>query len=246
MARTAADTALILQAIAHYDAQDIHCQRFPPVFYPSAMEESTAALRLGLARDFWNDLDDEVCSAVNTAVSVFTQLTSSARDISLSTIADRTLVGCEAYVYHQQYLPAHENDYDPETLRRIRSGADVTVAQYVQARHDLLRQRREILHLFDQVDLVITPTTPHLPPSFAELESAPNQLRSRELIMLRNTRPFNVLGLPSISICCGFSRSGLPIGVQISSAPGADGLVLALAHSYQKQTGWHKKTPPTA
>jgi aspartyl-tRNA(Asn)/glutamyl-tRNA(Gln) amidotransferase subunit A len=246
LARTAADAALILQAIAYYDAQDIYCQRFPPVFYPSAIEESTAALRLGLAREFWNDVEDEVRQAVDAAVTIFTQMTASARDISLSTTADRTLVRCEPYVYHQQYLPARENDYHPETLRRIRGGADVTAAQYVQAQHDLLRQRREILQLFGQVDLVITPTTPHLPPSFAELESAPEQLRSRELIMLRNTRPFNVLGLPSVSICCGFSRSGLPIGIQISGAPGADGLVLALAHSYQKQTGWHKKHPPTA
>src|SRR5205807_9427780 len=132
------------------------------------------------------------------------------------------------------------------TLKRIRSGADVTAPQYVQAYHDLLRQRREILHLFDQVDLIVTPTTPHLPPSFAELEAAPDQLRNRELVMLRNTRPFNMLGLPAVSLCCGFSKSGLPIGLQIAGAPGADGVVLALAHAYQKQTEWHKKRPLVA
>ncbi len=243
MARTAADAALMLQAIAHYDPQDIYCQRFPPVFYPSAIEESTAALRLGVAREFWNDVDEEVRRAVDAAVAALSKLAAGAREISLSTEADRTLVRCEPYTYHQQYLPKHESDYDPETLKRIRSGADVTATQYIQAYRDLLRQRREILELFEQVDLIVTPTTPLLPPSLAELQAAGNQLRSKELVMLRNTRPFNMLGLPSISLCCGFSKSGLPIGVQISGAPGADGVVLSLAHAYQKQTDWHKKRP---
>src|SRR5438270_1461360 len=246
MARTAADAAILLQAISYYDPQDIYCQRFPPVFYPSAIEESTSALRLGLAREFWNQIDEEVRRAVDAAVSVLTQLSAGAREINLSTEADRTVVRCEPYAYHQQHLPAHESEYHPDTLKRIRSGADVTAPQYVQAYRDLLRQRREILHLFEQVDLIITPTTPQLPPSFAELEAAPDKLRNRELVMLRNTRPFNMLGLPAVSLCCGFSKSGLPIGLQIAGAPGADGVVLALAHAYQKQTDWHKKRPPVA
>jgi aspartyl-tRNA(Asn)/glutamyl-tRNA(Gln) amidotransferase subunit A len=243
MARTAADAAIMLQAIAYYDAQDIYCQRFPPVFYPSAIEEPTAALRLGLAREFWNQIDDEVRSAVDAALAAITALTAGAHEIILSTEADRTVVRSEPYAYHQQYLAAHENSYHPETLKRIRSGVDVTASQYIQAYRDLACQRREILQLFEKVDLIITPTTPNLPPSFAELEAAPDQLRNKELVMLRNTRPFNMLGLPSVSVCCGFSRSGLPIGLQITGAPGAEGLTLALAHTYQKQTDWHKKRP---
>ena len=241
--RSAADAALMLQAIAYYDPQDIYCQRFPPVFYPSAIEESTSALRLGLAREFWNGVDEEVGRAVDEAISVLQQFTAGAQEISLSTEADRTVVRCEPYVYHQQHMAAHESDYHPDTLKRIRSGADVTAPQYVQAYRELLRQRREILQRFEQIDLIITPTTPNMPPSFAELEAEPDQLRSRELVMLRNTRPFNMLGLPAVSLCCGFSRSKLPIGLQIAGAPGADGVVLALAHAYQKHTDWHKKLP---
>lgn len=246
MARTAADAALMLQAIAHYDSQDVYCQRFPPVFYPSAIEERTSALRLGLARAFWNEIDEEVARTVDEAVSVLQTLTAGAQEIDLSTEADRTVVRCEPYVYHQQHTAAHESAYHPDTLKRIRSGADVTAPQYVQAYRELLRQRREILQLFERIDLIITPTAPNLPPSFAELEAAPDQLRSRELIMLRNTRPFNMLGLPAVSLCCGFSKSGLPIGLQVAGAPGADGVVLALAHAYQKQTDWHKRRPVAA
>jgi aspartyl-tRNA(Asn)/glutamyl-tRNA(Gln) amidotransferase subunit A len=243
MARTAADAALILQAIAAYDPQDIGSQKFPPVYYPSAIEESTAALRIGVARDYWNEVDGEIKSAVDSAASALARITAGVQEVELSTDTDRTIVRCEAYAYQQKYLPVNEKDYDPETLRRIRTGADVTAPQYIQAQRELLQQRRQILHIFEHVDLILTPTTPLLSPTFAELQAEPDQLRNKEMIMLRNTRPFNVYGLPSISLNCGFSKSGLPIGLQIVGAPGVEGSVLALAHAYQKQTDWHKQKP---
>ena len=243
MARTAADVALILQAIAAYDPQDIGSQKFPPVYYPSAIEESIAGLRLGLARDFWNEVDGEIKSAVDTAVAVLGKITTGTQEVELSTDTDRTLVRCEAYAYHQKYLPANEKDYGPETLRRILSGTDVTAPQYIQAQRALLQQRRQILQMFERVDVIVTPTTPMLAPTFSGLQAAPDQLRNKEMVMLRNTRPFNVYGFPSISVNCGFSKSGLPIGLQIIGAPGAEGPVLALAHAYQKQTDWHKQKP---
>ncbi len=243
MARTAADAALMLQAIAHYDAQDIYCQKFPPVYYPSAIEEATAPLRLGAARDFWKEVDGEISAAVDAAVAELGKITAGIQDVALSTDVDRTVVRSEPYAYHQKYLPKQESAYDPETLKRIRSGADVTAPQYIQAYRELLQQRRQILQMFEKIDLIVTPTTPSLPPSMAELQAAPEQLRSKELIMLRNTRPFNVYGLPSVSLNCGFSKSGLPIGLQITGAPGTEGMVLALTHAYQKQSNWHKKKP---
>jgi aspartyl-tRNA(Asn)/glutamyl-tRNA(Gln) amidotransferase subunit A len=243
MARTAMDAALILQAIASYDPQDLGSQKFPPVYYPSAIEESTAALRLGVARDYWNEVDGEIKSAVDSAMTALARITSGVQEVGLSTDTDRTLVRCEAYAYHQKHFPQEEKNYDPETLRRVRSGADVTAPQYIQAQRDLLQQRRQILQMFERVDLILTPTTPMPAPTFSELQAAPDQLRNKEMIMLRNTRPFNVYGLPSISLNCGFSKSGLPIGLQITGAPGAEGPVLALTHAWQKQTEWHKQKP---
>jgi len=242
MARTAADAALMLQAIAAYDPQDVGSQKFSPVYYPSAMEESISSLRLGLAREFWNEVDAEIAAAVDSAVAALSKLTAGAQEVELPTETDRTLVRCEAYAYHQKHL-AHEQDYNPETLRRIRTGADVTAPQYIQAQRELLQKRRQILQLFERVDLVLTPTTPILAPTLSDLQAAPDQLRNKEMIMLRNTRPFNVYGLPCLSLNSGFSKSGLPIGLQIIGAPGAEGAVLALAHAYQKQTDWHKEKP---
>jgi Asp-tRNA(Asn)/Glu-tRNA(Gln) amidotransferase A subunit family amidase len=203
------------------------------------MEEDCSALRLAVPREFWKDLDPEVEHAVDTALALLTRITAGMREISISTDMDRTVVRCEPYVYHQRYS-AHESQYHPETLKRIRSGSDVTAKDYVEKYRELLHQRREILNIFEEADLIITPTTPLLPPTLAELQAAPADLRRKELILLRNTRPFNVYGLPAVSLCCGFSKTGLPIGLQIAGAPGAEGVVLALARLYEKQTEWHK------
>lgn len=241
--RTVSDAALMLQAISHYDMHDVYCQKFPPVYYPSALAEPVSGLRLATPREFWEELDPEVAAAVDAAIAVLRRITSGTKEISISTDSDRTVVRCEPWVYHQKYLPAHENEYDPETLRRIRSGSDVSASSYIEKYRELLHQRREILHIFEQVDLVLTPTSPVLPLSFAELKERPEELRSRELIMLRNTRPWNIYGLPAISIPCGFSASGLPIGLQIIGAPGSEGTVMSLAYAYETQTDWHKRRP---
>ena len=247
MTHTVSDAALILQAIAHYDPRDIYCQKFPPVYYPSAMEEEDVSrLRLGAPRDFWKDLNPEIEAAVDAAMGLLRGITAGLEEIKLSTDVDRTVVRCEAFVYHQRYLPAHEQEYNPETLKRIRSDADMTAADYIEKHRELLRHRRQVLQLFEEVDLILTPTTPVMPPSFSELEAAPDQLRSKELLMLRNTRPWNVYGLPTISIPCGFSGSGLPIGLQIAGAPGAEATVFALARAYEKQTEWHRARPALA
>ena len=248
LARSVSDAALILQVIASYDQKDIGSQRFPAVHYPADMEETkVAALRLGVMRElFWQELDHEVENAVEEALSVLLKLAAVSRPVSLPMTGDRSVVSCEAFAYHQQFLARDAEKYQPETLRRIRSGAEITAPAYIGKHRELQRMRRSVLDVFEQVDLIITPTCPVLPPAIADLEAQPDLLRPKELIMLRNTRPFNVLGLPTLTLPCGFSRSGLPIGLQITGAPGAEGTVLALASAYERMTEWHKRKPLVA
>src|SRR5947209_2631578 len=244
MTRRVTDAALMLQVIASYDAQDICSQKFAAVHYPAAMQEQKiASLRLGTGREFfWKELNPEIEKAVEEAVALLAGMTAGVRDVPLSVPTDRTVFACEPYAWHQKYLPDHAQEYQPETLRRINSGANVTASQYIEKCQEMQRLRRQITEVFDMIDLLITPTSPMLPPTIAELEAAPDQLRPTEIVMLRNTRPFNVWGLPAISIPCGFSQSGLPIGLQITGAPGQEAMVLALAHAYEKQTEWHKRS----
>jgi aspartyl-tRNA(Asn)/glutamyl-tRNA(Gln) amidotransferase subunit A len=245
MARSTKDAALLLQVIASYDAEDLYAQKFPAVYYPAAMEEShVPSLRLGVPREFfWQDLHPEVESVAQEALAVLTRLTAGAADVQIEPVVDRTVSRCEPFVYHQRFVAEHSDRYDPETLRRIRSGAEVSAAEYIEKHQELLRLRREINSVFEKVDLLVTPTCVTLPPSIAELQSAPEQLRAKELLMLRNTRPFNVYGLPSISVPCGYSQAGLPIGLQITAAPGNEAMVLAAAYAFEQENSWHERRP---
>src|SRR5262249_4463480 len=158
------------------------------------------------------------------------------REFSIPTFDDRTVFKAESYTFHESYLATKSDKYQAETLSRIRSGADVSTSEYVLKLRELKIWRRFAPKFLNGIDLLITPTCPVLPPTVAELQSDPKALRGRELMMLRNTRPFNVLGLPTISVPCGFSKSGLPIGLQITGSVGNEALVLSLAHAYQRET----------
>jgi Asp-tRNA(Asn)/Glu-tRNA(Gln) amidotransferase A subunit family amidase len=94
--------------------------------------------------------------------------------------------------------------------------------------------RRTAPAIFRHIDVLVTPTVPIPPPSFAELGANPDDLRPKELVLLRNTRPFNVLGLPTISIPCGATRSGLPVGLQITGRPWDEASVLCLASALEQ------------
>ncbi|MGZ4900251.1 MAG: amidase family protein, partial [Candidatus Angelobacter sp.] len=133
--------------------------------------------------------------------------------------------------------------YQPETLRRIRTGEKVTPEKILECRRELECVRRDIAATFRDVDLLVTPTTPITAPAIGELKQNPDLLRPRELMLLRNTRPINVWGLPAISIPCGFSPSGLPIGLQIVGPHWGEAKVLQLAHVYEQATAWHKRQP---
>jgi Asp-tRNA(Asn)/Glu-tRNA(Gln) amidotransferase A subunit family amidase len=95
----------------------------------------------------------------------------------------------------------------------------------------------------DEVDVLLTPTVPIPPPLISDLREHPEELRPREVLMLRNTRPFNVWGIPTISIPCGFTKSGLPIGLQLAAAPWRGIVLLQAALEYEEATEWHKKRP---
>jgi Asp-tRNA(Asn)/Glu-tRNA(Gln) amidotransferase A subunit family amidase len=131
--------------------------------------------------------------------------------------------------------------YQPETLRRIRTGEKISAAEYIQRRNELDQERRRARDFFANVDLLVTPTTPIAAPAIADLKKDPAALRPAELTLLRNTRPFNVWGLPAISVPCGFTKSGLPIGLQIAGPHWREDLVLRLAYAYEQAVNFSAK-----
>jgi aspartyl-tRNA(Asn)/glutamyl-tRNA(Gln) amidotransferase subunit A len=132
--------------------------------------------------------------------------------------------------------------YQPATLARIKSGEKISDADMLRAKQELALSRVAIRKIFDDVEILLTPTVPIPPPVIAELKKNPDQLRPTELMMLGNTRPFNVWGIPAISIPCGFTKDGMPIGLQLAAASGQS-LLLQVAYAYEQATEWHKHVP---
>jgi Asp-tRNA(Asn)/Glu-tRNA(Gln) amidotransferase A subunit family amidase len=157
-------------------------------------------------------------------------------DIEVRVNEDRTLQKAEAFEFHRRMIAEHGDLYNPETRRRILSGKDVTPAQREAALRELAHERENIATLFHGIDVLITPTTPIPAPRISELLADPKALRPAELLLLRNTRPVNVWGLPAISVPCGFTSEGLPIGLQIIGPPHGEAKVLRVARAYEMAT----------
>ncbi len=253
MTRTVTDAALLLQAIAGYDPQDPGCSDLPVPDYAAGIAGPTAALRLGIPRDyFYESLHPDIQAAMQEALGVLKKLTRALREVP-PLAADATyasivepyvaVLTAEAYDYHKDYVARSPELYQAATLKRLRAGGAVSLSTYMHSRRRLDQIRNSVAHLFDGVDLLITPTTPVPPFALTEL-SDPGTARSSELRMLHNTRPINMLGLPTISVPCGFTAERLPIGLQISGRWGAEATVLRLARAYERAAGWQKLQPP--
>jgi len=242
LGKTVADVTLLFQAIAA-DLDTWNPGLSAPDFLTS-WNRPRLDLRVGVPRSyFYDDLDPEMASAVEEALRVLGTFTQEMREIRLHTDADRTLQAAEAYAFHAESVAKTPELYQPETLRRIKTGENVGRTDYLRRRAELDAVRKDIRNVFETIDVFVTPTTPIPAPSIAELKQNPDLLRPRELLLLRNTRPLNVWGLPAISVPCGFTKAGLPIGMQIAGPSGRDDLVLQVAYLYEQATTWHERTP---
>ena len=244
IARTVSDVAVLLQAISGFDSEDPNTIDTPVPDYLAALQAGAKPARIGIPRKFfYEDLDSEVASAVEHALDVLKNQGAEIHEINLEVPTDRTLQAAESYAYHRDFVAKSPELYQPETLRRIRSGEKISEEKTEAARRDLAKARNEIQSVFTSLDFLVTPAVPIPAPALAELQQNPELLRPRELILLRNTRPFNVWGLPAISVPCGFTRAGLPIGLQIAGPPWSEAAVLRLAYAYEQATAWHKREP---
>jgi aspartyl-tRNA(Asn)/glutamyl-tRNA(Gln) amidotransferase subunit A len=171
-------------------------------------------------------------------------MTSGSREVYLPSLTGTQLGGGEGYAYHEEFI-AHggANAYEPATRRAVESGAQAKAADYVRAWRKLQLVRRTINDSFQNVDLLVTPTRRHYARTIEEeIKRAANDKPKPP--DPENTSPFDSYGLPSISVPCGFSKTGMPIGLQISGPAFGETGVLALAHAYQQATDWHKRQPP--
>ena len=240
LCRNVVDTALLLQVIAGYDKFDTTSVDVPVNSYTEELDTKTRP-RIGVVRrPFFDGLDPEIEKAMDEALKQIGTLSSDVLEIDLP--ATPTAVQApEVYTLHLKYFTASPELYGPWVRDRLKQAAAIDTATYIEARQELDRLRRHIGDVFSKVDLLITPTTPVPPITLREAMNMSPEPAGE--LWLRNTRPFNAYGFPTISVPCGFTRAGLPIGLQIAGPNFSETALLAFAHAFEQI---HRASPQRA
>jgi aspartyl-tRNA(Asn)/glutamyl-tRNA(Gln) amidotransferase subunit A len=243
MTRSVMDAAMILNVLAGYDRLDIASVEHGAEDYVAALKQPVNGLRIGIARaPFFDLLDADVANVIDEALRVLSTLTKSMTDTMLPSVRDITLGG-ETYAYHEEMFGRMSGRYMIPTRRSLQNGANAKAAEYIRGRWRLELLRRTIDDAFRASDLVVLPTRRRTPRTVdASIKREETDVpRNPEL---ENTGAFNVYGIPAISVPCGFTSKGLPVGLMIAGPRFSEGKVLALAHAFEQATGFHAKKPP--
>jgi aspartyl-tRNA(Asn)/glutamyl-tRNA(Gln) amidotransferase subunit A len=245
MTRSVVDAAIVLKVIAGHDPDENTSYDMPVEDYAAGLHYSRKLrMRIGLPRKlFFEALDPDVKRAIENAVSVFVKLGAEIHDVEVPIPSQRAVIQAEAFAYHSETIAKNPELYLSETLSKLRLGASIDMKTYMRARLSLDQLRRTAPRIFKQVDVLLTPTTPVPAPKTNQLPSTFDDVMANDAVMWRNTRPFNLLAFPTISIPCGFTNQGMPIGLQLSAAPWQELKLLKIAYAYQQATSWHSRRP---
>lgn len=253
MTRTVADSALVLGAMAGYDAADPTSSVLPVPDYAAALTGDVRGLRVGLLRAFFLDsATPEVRTAVEAAARALEKAGAVVDEVALPGVRHvaagaLAVVATEAMTYHSEWLRTRAADYDPDVSSRLMVGAFVTGVHYMRGQQTRALIRREVDEALARHDVLLAPATPVTAPRIDERETTlgdgPSDIRSA---LIRLTRPFNFSGHPTCSVPCGFTGGGLPIGMQIVGRPFDETTVLRVGDAYQRLTDWHARRPVLA
>jgi aspartyl-tRNA(Asn)/glutamyl-tRNA(Gln) amidotransferase subunit A len=188
-----------------------------------------------VVRNLAVDLDTEVASRFESAVKLLVKLAAYVEDVNVEVDAPWDVRNHEIFQYHREMFERTPELYDPRTLDRVRGSGGVSELDYVRKR-EAWKANEAASGWLNEADLVISPTVPIAASLVADLEAMDSAaLRGYEVkYLLRNTLPFSFLWWPSVSVSCGVTKTGLPVGLQISGGPGADWLVLRVAEAYEQ------------
>jgi aspartyl-tRNA(Asn)/glutamyl-tRNA(Gln) amidotransferase subunit A len=250
MTRTVEDTAIMLNVMAGYDRLDITSVQHAKEDYVAQLAQPISGLRIGTPASYFDGLDAEVESAVALAVAELGKMTAGVKDAVLPSVSDLANVGGlgETFAYHEPFFTRASGRYMLPERRRLQAAMDnpPKATDYIRAKWALETLRRTVDDAFAEFDVVVLPTQKILPPLLDELIARAHATEPANPRIVSNCAPFNVMGLPAISLPCGFSKSGLPIGLMIVGPTFSEGKVLALAQAYEKATQWHLRKPPLA
>jgi aspartyl-tRNA(Asn)/glutamyl-tRNA(Gln) amidotransferase subunit A len=249
--RTVEDAALLLQALAGPDVADPATEPVPVPDYRAALRPGLQGLRVAVPRPyFWDRLDGAVAAAVEAALAVLRRLGARVADVALpgleAALAARQVVNdAEAYAVHAAWLRERRQDYGDEVGGRLPRGADVGGEALARAQEQVRRFVASTHALLAEHDVLVTPTTPTPAWRFdTPLATVGGVEEPNRTFGLRLTLPFSALGGPSLSVPCGFSADGLPIGLQIAGRRWDEATVLRVGHAYEQAMDWYTRRSP--
>jgi aspartyl-tRNA(Asn)/glutamyl-tRNA(Gln) amidotransferase subunit A len=252
LTRTARDCARILGIIAGHDPRDPTSSAEPVPDYEAGLDGDIRGMRIGIPTNyFFDDADAPVAEAVEAAVAVLAARGATVTRLALPLMDAVSAYGgvvsrVEAATIHAQWMRDRPGDYAVHLSARLYGGNAIPGTYYVEAlsrRGPVLR--RFAAEVFAKVDVLATPTIRTCLPTLADtdIDHGPPGTEQRFMAVSANTRPFNYLGLPAISLNCGFDPQGCPIGLQLAGRPFAEARLLKIADAYQRDTDWHLRRP---
>ena len=251
MCRTVRDVALMLNVIAGHDPRDPSSSRRPPEDFTGTLEQGIDGTRIGIPREFFYDvLDSEVADAVSRAARVLEGLGASVEEVAVPMAAQSVPISQgvilpEGAEVHLDNLRHRAEEFDPVVRTRLETGVLSTATQYLKAQRARTWFNQQMAQVMEGVDVLLTPTAPIGAPKIGDEMAAVGDGREPVLTLLsRLTRPFNLCGVPAVTLPCGFTSAGLPIGLQLAGRPFDEATVLRLAHAYEQAAEWHERRPP--
>jgi len=253
LARSARDCARVMAVIAGHDPLDPTSSHEPVGEYEMALDGDLRGQRIGVPTNFFTDgADRPVVEAMEQALAVLAARGATITRIKLPLMDAVSAYGSilsrvEAATIHAQWMRDDPQAYGKHISGRMFPGYAIPAPYYIEA----LSRRGPILkafaeEVFAQVDTLVTPTIRTCLPTLAatDIDQGPPGTETTFMAVSANTRPFNYLGVPAVSVPCGFDPNGCPISLQIAGRPFAEARVLKVGDAYQRDTDWHRRLPP--
>jgi aspartyl-tRNA(Asn)/glutamyl-tRNA(Gln) amidotransferase subunit A len=251
LARTARDIARLMSVIAGPDPRDPETSAEPVPDYEAGLERPLRGRRIGLPTTYYNEgLDDDVAAARAESADVFRRLGAEVVDVDIPdpSIAMRLaqlLLAAEAAALHERWLLERPQDFSVVVRAPIEPGLYVPATRYIESvRMRPLLLREFIDKVLSRVDTLLVPLMPIPAPTLADSDPNSNERAAHTLAFFpKFTRTISYLGLPALTVPCGFARSGLPVSFQLVGRPFAEAELLNAAHVYQRETAWYERKP---
>jgi aspartyl-tRNA(Asn)/glutamyl-tRNA(Gln) amidotransferase subunit A len=249
--RSVEDAALVYQCLQGSDVNDERTLGLAPHDVLEGLKKGVKGLRLAFAESvFWEDVHPEIAGAVRGCGQIFEGLGAAVDSLEFTEArAARELnpggviIASEGYTLNKKWLKEHFDELDPVVAHRMIKGRDITADQYLQTNYLARQLRAKAGNTLKEVDALLVPATPVPARPVADVDTDMDNYLAQNLRYLRNTSIGNLLNFCGLCVPCGFTKSGLPIGLLIYGKPFREDVVLRVGYSFQQATDWHKRAP---